>query len=119
MEDLTKKYYRIGEVAELLGLPVSTVRYWESEFPRVKPRRNDRGTRYYTPADVERLRVIRYLVKDRGMKIEAARASLRSNREGIERRSEVVERLRTLRSRVEALLQALDTLGGGDGGRNQ
>ncbi|MDE5971804.1 MAG: MerR family transcriptional regulator, partial [Muribaculaceae bacterium] len=49
--DLTKKFYKIREVSELLGLPASTIRYWETEFDQLSPRRNDKGTRYFTPDD--------------------------------------------------------------------
>ena len=54
MENLDKKYYRIAEVAAIVGVPQSTLRFWESRFRGViKPRRNAGGTRFYTPADVE------------------------------------------------------------------
>ena len=65
MDPIDKKFYKIGEVAELTGLPVSTLRFWEQQFTIIKPRRNDRGTRFYTPDDVERIRMIHYLVKHR------------------------------------------------------
>ncbi|MDE6286786.1 MAG: MerR family transcriptional regulator [Muribaculaceae bacterium] len=110
MNDLEKKYYRIAEVVELVGEPSSTLRYWEQQFPDVgKPRRNEGRTRFYRPADIEGLLMIKYLLKDRGFKIEAARAELSRNREGVTRRYAAVARLRLIRSRLVLLQQALDT----------
>ena len=54
-EKLEKKYYKIREVAEMLGLPASTIRFWESKFTIINPKRNDKGTRFYTASDIENL----------------------------------------------------------------
>ena len=72
MEKLEKKYYKISEVAEMIGLPASTLRFWESRFTIISPRRNSRGTRFYTPSDVDKLRMVAYLVKEKGLRLEAA-----------------------------------------------
>ncbi len=107
-QELDKKYYRIAEVVELVGEPSSTLRYWEQQFPDVvKPRRNEGRTRFYRPSDIVGLRMIRYLLKDRGLKIEAARAELARNREGVTRRFEAVDRLRAIRARLVQLQLAL------------
>ncbi|MEZ4999452.1 MAG: MerR family transcriptional regulator [Bacteroidales bacterium] len=53
-----KLYYSIGEVAEMLGVQTSAVRYWEKEFDILKPRKNRKGNRLFTPADVENLKII-------------------------------------------------------------
>ena len=108
MENLDKKYYKIREVAEILGLPASTLRFWESEFPQLRPRRTTHSTRQYTPEDVEKLRMIKYLVKDRGLKLDAARDEMRKNPEGVSRRYEAVRRLEAIRDRLSALLKTLD-----------
>ena len=110
MNDLDKKYYKIAEVVELVGEPASTLRFWEKEFPAiVKPRRNTGGTRFYRPADIEALRMIRYLLRDRGLRLEAARAELERNRDGISRRYEVVARLGGVRDRLLKLQEALES----------
>lgn len=108
MENLDKKYYKIREVAEILGLPASTLRFWESEFPQLRPRRTTHSTRQYTPEDVEKLRMIKYLVKDRGLKLDAARDEMRKNPEGVSRRYEAVRRIEGIRDRLSALLKTLD-----------
>ncbi len=78
MDSLEKKYYKISEVAELLGLPASTLRFWEKSFTVIKPKRNNHGTRFYTAADIEKISMIHYLVKERGLKLEAAQEQIRS-----------------------------------------
>jgi len=106
--DLDKKFYRIGDVAELLDLPQSTLRFWENHIPEVRPRRTSGGSRMYSPADIERMRIIKYLIKDKGLKIEAAREHLRKNRKDIEKTHEVITRLQDVRRKLEGLLEALD-----------
>lgn len=108
MDTIEKKYYKIREVAEMLGLPPSTLRFWESKFTLVKPRRNQGGTRFYTPRDIEILKLIFYLVKDKGLKLEAAEAEIRRNRTGVTRRYQAIERLRDIRTQLTGLLKALD-----------
>ncbi len=109
MDPIDKKFYKIGEVAEMTGIPVTTLRFWEREFTIIKPRRNDRGTRFYTPDDVERIRMIHYLVKHRGLKLDAAQEELRRNPEGISRKSRAVTRLLEVRSTLCAMIKALDS----------
>ncbi len=109
MEDeLTKKYYRIADVSELLGLPLSTLRYWESEFSELRPKRTEKRRRLYTPKDVELLELIKFLLKERGLKIEAARNYIRKNRADLDRRHRVIQRLRGVRNQLLTLLDSLD-----------
>lgn len=108
MDTLDKKYYNIREVSALTGLPQSTLRYWEKEFPTVvKPRRNSGRTRFYTPDDVRGVRMLQFLLKERGLKMDAARAELERNPEGITRRFDAVDRLHAMRARLLELRQAL------------
>lgn len=76
MDSLDKKYYKIREVSEIIGVPPSTLRFWEKQFPSISPKRNSGRTRYYTPGDIERIQMIHYLLKDKGLKIEAAQEVL-------------------------------------------
>ena len=82
MDSLDKKFYKISEVAEILGIPASTLRFWEKSFTVIKPKRNSHGTRFYTPADLEKISMIHYLVKEKGLKLEAAQEQIRSNPPG-------------------------------------
>ena len=106
--DLTKKYYKIKETAELLGVPQSTLRYWESEFPGIKPIRSVNNQRYYTPDDIEILRIVYYLVKIRGLKIEAAKEQMRVNRNNISKRLDIIDKLKDVRDELEMILHSLD-----------
>ena len=73
---MTQKTYRIGEAAELLGLKTHVLRYWESEFSQLVPRRTDKGQRFYTESDLALLRRIRQLLHEQGMTIVGARRVL-------------------------------------------
>ncbi|MDE6513875.1 MAG: MerR family transcriptional regulator [Muribaculaceae bacterium] len=106
-EEFSKSYYRIREVSELLGEPASTLRYWESVFPQLKVKRNDKGTRYYTPANIETLRQIRYLVVDRGLKIEAAAEQMRVSADSVAAKQRAIERLQGIRQALVGLRDAL------------
>ncbi len=91
----------------MLGLPASTLRFWETQFPTVSPKRNAGGTRYYTPEDIEAIRMVCYLVRDKGLRIEAAQEELRVNREGVSRKSEAIAGLMRVRDKMQDLLDSL------------
>ena len=110
MQDLDKKFYKIGDVAKILELPESTLRYWESQFTIIKPRRNAKNIRFYTPNDIETIRKIYYLVKEKGFKLDAAQAQIRANRDGVDKRFEVVTRLKQVKDQLKQLQQALDAV---------
>lgn len=106
-EATDKRYYKIRDVSEMTGVNQPTLRFWESEFPALKPRRNDGGTRFYTPADIELIRQIRYLLKDKGLKISAARDELSRRGDEIKRRTDAIERLKQIRATLVSLGEAL------------
>lgn len=72
-EDIKKQYYTIGEVARELDLTTSLIRFWETEFREVNPKKNRKGNRMYTPKDIETLRKIRYLLKEQKFTIKGAK----------------------------------------------
>lgn len=108
--ETTKRYYKIGEVEQLLGVPQSTLRYWEREFTQLRPNRNDRGTRYYTPSDIDTLRRIKYLLHDCGMKIDAARDKLATASNSVATHQRALERLRSIRATLQQMLDSLHRL---------
>ena len=108
MEEFDKKYYKIREVAEILGIPASTLRFWETRFTVIKPKRNPHGQRLYSAADIEKIRMVHYLVKDKGLKLEAAEQQTIHNRSNVSRRYEVGERLRYVRDQLQGMLDALN-----------
>ena len=109
-DNLNKKYYRISEVAAILGLPASTLRYWENEFTVIKPKRSDTNRRLYTPADIETIRLIYYLVKEKGMKLDAAQAEIVRNRTNVSKRIEVIDRLREVRQQLLTMQREIEKI---------
>ena len=111
MEQITsKRYYKISEVAEMIGVAASTLRFWETQFPILNPRRNDRGTRFYTPTDLENARMIKFLVHDKGLKIEAALEQIKISRDGVSRKAEALNRLTQVRDKIQGLITSLHKL---------
>ena len=108
MDELNKRFYRIGDVADILGIPASTLRFWEKEFTIIKPVRNAKNTRLYTPKDIETIKMIHYLVKEKGLKLDAAQAMIRRNRDGESKRFEVIDRLKSIKSQLLHLKKALE-----------
>ena len=109
METLAKKYYKISEVAEIIGLPASTLRFREKNFTIIKPKRNNHGTRFYTPADIEKIRHVAFLVKEKGLKIEAAEQQIKNNHKGVSQKIEAIENLKKIRLKLKTMLDALNS----------
>lgn len=106
-----KLYYSIREVAEMFDINESTLRYWETEFPYLKPKTVAKSNvRQYTERDIEQVRLIYNLVKVRGFKLAAAKKIITSNRDGADRRAEVLDTLLSVRDELSAIKRAMDTL---------
>ena len=105
-----KTYYSIKEVAQMLGVNESTLRYWQKEFPQLKPKTSASGARMYTDKDIETLRVIYNLVKVRGFKIAPARKILQNNRDGADKNFEVLEHLTAIRDELVEMKKRLDNI---------
>jgi DNA-binding transcriptional MerR regulator len=106
-----KLYYSIKEVAEMFALNESTLRYWEQEFPYLKPKtKGPSKVRQYAEKDIEQIRLIHNLVKVRGFKLAAAKKIINSNRDGAEKTAEVIHRLTEVKEQLQALKKQLDFL---------
>ena len=106
-----KLYYSIKEVAEMFNLNESTLRYWETEFPYLKPKTSGPAkVRQYTEKDIEQIRLIHNLVKVRGFKLSAAKKIINSNRDGADRTADMIERLTSVREELILLKRQLDGL---------
>lgn len=103
----TKSRYKIGEASELIGVPQTTLRFWEQEFPKLAPKRSRSNQRYYTPSDLEMLEMIKFLLHTKGMKVEAAREYLRNNSKDVSKKLEIIEQLETVKSDLKILYEAL------------
>ena len=102
MEDreFDKKYYKIRDVSAMLDVPTS-------EFPECAPRRSAANQRYYTPENIRCLQIIYYLLKVKGLRMEAAKEQLKANRENISRNMEIIQKLTETRNELQNLLDAL------------
>ena len=96
------------EAAEIIGVPQSTLRYWEKEFPEINPRRSAANQRYYSPQDLEILQIIHFLLHIKGMKVDAAKEQVKHNKKNISRKLEVLEKLNEMKGDLEILLQSLN-----------
>ena len=110
MKSTERKFYKIGDVAEILNIPASTLRFWEKKFSLLRPKRTNTNMRYYTLDDIERIRMIYYLVKERGLTLKAAEEQVVQNRNGVSRRREVIERLKQVDEELKRMLAALDAI---------
>lgn len=96
-----KLFYSMGEVSEMFDVNPSLIRHWESKFEVLKPQKNKKGNRMFTPEDVENLKLIYHLVKERGMTLDGARRALKgSGMSGMTRDMELLERLQAIRAQL-------------------
>lgn len=103
-----KLYYSISEVAAMINVNESLLRFWEKEFPQLNPKKGGRGIRQYRKEDVETVKLIYHLVKERGMTLPGARQRMKDNKEVTLRNFEIVERLKSLREELVEMRDALD-----------
>ncbi|MBN2862055.1 MAG: MerR family transcriptional regulator [Bacteroidales bacterium] len=104
---IEKLYYSIGEVAKILNVPVSTVRFWENEFNILKPFKNKKGNRMFTPGDLKNLKIIHQLLKEEGMTLPGAKKKLSGKWEEADYKYEVGESLRKIK---DLLLDLRDSI---------
>ena len=104
---IQKRYYTIGEVSRILGVNTSLVRFWEKEFDVINPKKNKKGNRLFDNQDLDNLRLIYHLVKERGFTLKGARAKLKENREDTAKNAEVVQRLKTIRQALAEIKKQL------------
>lgn len=110
--EIKKLLYSMGEVSEMFDVKPSLIRYWESQFDVLRPKKNKKGNRLFTPEDVQMLKLIYHLVKEQGMTLEGAKRSLKQNRSSVVRDSELLERLQRVRA---LLVEVREDLKAGDG----
>lgn len=100
-QNIDKLYYSIGEVSDILGENPSLVRFWAQKFPQfIKPARNKKGNRLFTPADLENFKKIYYLVKERGMTLDGAAKKMKDNISGDDKSLEVIEKLQQIKGKL-------------------
>lgn len=109
--EVTKLYYSISEVAELLNVSASLIRFWETEFDILKPKKNRQGNRMFTEEDIKNLKVIYSLVRERGFTLDGAKKKLKESKETTVQNTEVVDSLKKLRAFLVEVKDSLEVGG--------
>lgn len=104
-----KKYYSIKEVSEMLEIPESTLRYWEKEFKEISPKKNAKGVRHYTTDDIEQIKKVNFLVKEKSLTIKGAKTRMKDKPQETTDTHDVVERLKKVREELLSILEELDS----------
>jgi|SRR5690554_321747 len=95
-----KRYYSIGEIARAFSVNTSLIRFWEKEFDILKPKKNAKGNRMFTPEDLSNLKIIYHLVKERGFTLEGAKEHLRNSKTQALSQMEIVQKLEQIKKQL-------------------
>lgn len=106
-KEIEKLYYSIGEVAEIFNVAPSLIRFWESEFDIIKPKKNRKGNRQFTKEDIDNVRTIFHLVKEKGFTLQGAKEMLRNDSQAVKDKMEMIDSLRNVRSFLVELREKL------------
>ena len=96
--NIEKLFYSIGEVAQMYGVNVSLIRFWENEFDILKPKKNKKGNRMFTKTDLGNLEVIFHLVKERGFTLDGAKKKLKENKKDTIDNISIIKNLKEIRT---------------------
>lgn len=97
-KEIEKKYYTIGEVADELGVATSLIRFWEGEFDNIKPKKNRKGNRQFTKEDLQNVKLIYHLVKEKGYTLQGARDFISNGVDAAAGKMEMIESLKQIRA---------------------
>jgi len=104
---MEKLFYSISEVADMFQVNQSNLRFWEKEFKQLKPKRNPKGTRFYSPDDILVIKSIIYLVNEQKLTLDGAKRKLSQKKDVVAKQTEVVERLKLIRKELMGISNAL------------
>ena len=105
---MEKLFYSIGEVSELLGIPVSKIRFWTNSFSKqLNPRRTAKGNRQYTAADIEMLRKINFLTSEKGLTLEGVHRQLKEDGSSVDKTVKALESLKNIREQLTEIRKSL------------
>ncbi|CDN32178.1 Transcriptional regulator [Mucinivorans hirudinis] len=107
---IQKVYYTMGEVCEMFDLPPSNIRFWEKNFSFIKPKKNAKGNRLFSPDDVEQLKLVYHLIKDKGMTLAGADKYIKDNKVAARKESNVVEILQRVRTSLVDIRNEINAL---------
>ncbi|PDH43598.1 MAG: transcriptional regulator [Flavobacteriales bacterium MED-G22] len=101
-----KRYYTIGEVAKAFDVKPSLLRFWENEFETIKPKKNSKGTRKYTPDNLKQIQFVYHLVKEKGMTLAGAKKQM--NQMGNpEAKVLLLDKLKKIRAELQSIKDQL------------
>lgn len=104
---MEKLFYSISEVAKMFSINQSNLRFWEKEFPKLKPRRSEKGTRHYSNEDLEVIKQIIYLVEEQKLTLDGAKQKMNLKLDLIARQQQIAEKLRNIREDLIGISHAL------------
>lgn len=107
---MEKLFYSIAEVSKLLNINASNLRFWEKEFKQLKPKRNDKGTRFYTEEDIKLVRQIMFLVNEQNLTLEGARQKLSKKKDQVAKQQELIERLKRIKTELKGISKAFGSV---------
>ena len=102
-----KLFFKIGEVAKIFSVNISAIRFWEKEFDILKPKKNKKGNRLFTQRDMENLKIIHHLLKERGFTVEGAKKKIKENKSDTINNVEIVSHLKDIRTFLVQLREQL------------
>ena len=95
-----KIYYSIGEVSKIIGISTSKIRFWEKEFDSIKPKKNKKGNRIFNKKEINKLKLIHHLLKEKKYTIDGAKKKMRKNPEKTETHQKVIENLKKIKAEL-------------------
>jgi len=95
-----KRYYSIGEIAKAFDVNASLIRFWDKEFDILKPKKNAKGNRMFTPEDVKNLQLIYHLVKERGFTLDGAKTHLKGGEKKTMDTFEIIRKLELIKTNL-------------------
>lgn len=106
-KEISKLYYPIGEVAELFEVNTSMIRFYEKEFEILQPKKNAKGNRLFRPEDLDNLKIIFHLIKDKGFTLQGAKDYMKTNKNEVQDNQKVIDSLEKLKSFMNNLKEQL------------
>jgi len=105
----TKRYYSIGEVADMFPyLTTSKIRFWESHFKTIKPKKDNSGNRRFTKKDIDALRIVYHLVQDKGYTLEGAKREIQERGKEYEQKIDIIDSLTDIKQMLINLREQID-----------
>ncbi|MBP1663271.1 MAG: transcriptional regulator [Bacteroidetes bacterium] len=105
---MEKIYYSISEVAAMFSINQSNLRFWEKEFKQLKPRRNEKGTRFYSKDDIQLIKQIIFLINDQKLTLDGVKKKLSDKKDVVVKQQEIKERLTAIRDEIKEMIALID-----------